>query len=62
MVQGTEEVVLTLIFDVPPGLSGEQVKHKLAECVSVATGMLTIMRETHAEVRKRANVPTLVSQ
>lgn len=58
---GTHEVVMTLIFNVPPGLTPEQVQYKLAETVTVSVGMLSILRQTDYEVRQRANVPQIVS-
>ena len=61
VIVGTEEIVMTLRFNIPSGVSAEQMKYKLAETVQVSVGMLAVLRETNYEVRRRGDTPKLVT-
>lgn len=56
MVEGTEQVVVTMVFDVPVGVDPEVVKKKITECVTVSVGMIHYLRETNQETRARKMV------
>lgn len=60
VIAGTEEIEFRLIFNVPPGVDARTFMNKLAETVTVSVGMIGMLRETHADARKRTNVPKVV--
>lgn len=61
VIVGTHEIEMRLIFNIPAGVDIDAMKYKLAETVSVAIGMVAVLRETQYEVRPRASGPSLLS-